>query len=68
VNLETTNRDTNIPLQLQQAFGHADMGIYVDVVNGGTINLGYTVMATWGDSRPSFYGLVMRRQSKRLSR
>jgi uncharacterized protein YcbX len=46
VNLETASRDANIPLQLQQAFGHADMGIYVDVVNGGTINLGDTVMAT----------------------
>ncbi|MBT3534961.1 MAG: MOSC domain-containing protein [Rhodospirillaceae bacterium] len=43
VNLETAGRDANIPLQLQQAFGHADMGIYIDVVKGGTINLGDTV-------------------------
>ncbi|MBL6953412.1 MAG: MOSC domain-containing protein [Alphaproteobacteria bacterium] len=40
VNLETASRDVNIPLQLQQAFGHADMGIYVEVINGGTISLG----------------------------
>ncbi len=43
VNLETATRDVNIPLQLQQAFGHADMGIYLEVVNGGTIRLGDAV-------------------------
>ena len=43
VNLETANRDLNIPLQLQQAFGHADMGIYVEVIQGGTINQGDTI-------------------------
>ena len=43
VNLETANRDVNIPLQLQQAFGHAEMGIYAEVVDGGTINLGDTI-------------------------
>lgn len=43
VNLETADRDVNIPLQLQQAFGHADMGIYVEVINGGMISLGDTV-------------------------
>ncbi|MDP7548340.1 MAG: MOSC domain-containing protein [Alphaproteobacteria bacterium] len=40
VNLETAGRDVNIPLQLQQAFGHGDMGIYVEVVQGGSISLG----------------------------
>lgn len=45
VNLETASRDTNIPLQLQQAFGHADMGIYAEVVKGGAIALGDMVRA-----------------------
>ena len=40
VNLETARRDVNIPLQLKQAFGHVDMGIYVSVINGGTIRQG----------------------------
>jgi len=43
VNLETANRDVNIPLQLKQAFGHVNMGIYVDVVSGGTIRQRDTV-------------------------
>lgn len=43
VNLETATRDANIPLQLQQAFGHADMGIYVEVVKGGTLAVGDTI-------------------------
>ncbi len=43
VNLETASRDTNIPLQLQQAFGHADMGIYLEVIQGGSIKLGDAV-------------------------
>lgn len=45
VNLETAARDANIPLQLQRAFGHGDMGIYIDVVKGGTIRPGDTVTA-----------------------
>jgi hypothetical protein len=45
VNLESASRDANIPLQLQQAFGHADMGIYLEVIQGGAINLGDTVTA-----------------------
>ena len=48
VNLETANRDLNIPLQLQQAFGHADMGIYVEVIQGGTINQGDTITSPIG--------------------
>ena len=45
VNPETAARDANIPLQLQRAFGHGDMGIYIDVVKGGTIRPGDTVTA-----------------------
>ena len=43
VNLESASRDVNIPLQLQKAFGHSDMGIYLDVVSAGTIKPGDTV-------------------------
>jgi uncharacterized protein YcbX len=43
VNPETAERDANIPLQLQRAFGHADMGIYVEVLTAGAISLGDTV-------------------------
>ena len=40
VNPETASRDINIPLHLKQAFGHVDMGIYADVVTGGTMHEG----------------------------
>ncbi|MFP6728405.1 MAG: MOSC domain-containing protein [Alphaproteobacteria bacterium] len=43
VSLETAHRDVNIPLQLKQAFGHVDMGIYVSVIKGGTIRQGDTL-------------------------
>lgn len=40
VNLETTERDMNIPLQIRKAFGHVACGVYVDVTAGGTIRVG----------------------------
>jgi len=40
VNPETASRDINIPRHLKQAFGHVDMGIYADVVKGGTLHQG----------------------------
>ena len=46
VNRETAGRDVNIPLNLKQAFGHVDMGIYADVIKGGTIRLGDTLSIT----------------------
>jgi uncharacterized protein YcbX len=37
VDPETGARDLNIPKALQSAFGHADMGIYARVIEGGTV-------------------------------
>lgn len=36
----TAERDMNLPRALQQAFGHADMGVYARVVNGGRVAAG----------------------------
>lgn len=43
VDPETAERDMNIPRALQQGFGHMDMGIYAEVVHGGTIAASDTV-------------------------
>lgn len=40
VNPETGERDLNLPLALQQGFGHPNMGIYARVVEGGPIAVG----------------------------
>jgi len=37
---DTGIRDLNIPQTLMQAFGHADCGIYTEVIEGGEIALG----------------------------
>jgi uncharacterized protein YcbX len=37
---ETGIRDLNIPQTLMQAFGHADCGVYTQVLEGGTIAVG----------------------------
>ena len=37
VNPDTADKDMNIPLQLRKTYGHFDMGIYVDVIQGGQI-------------------------------
>ena len=36
----TAARDMNIPKALMEAFGHADCGVYADVVGDGTITAG----------------------------
>ncbi|MBL8702629.1 MAG: MOSC domain-containing protein [Alphaproteobacteria bacterium] len=36
----TAARDMNIPRSLQDAFGHADCGVYAEVVSGGAIGVG----------------------------
>ena len=46
VNLETAGRDVNIPLQLQRAFGHSDMGIYAEVTKGGSIAVGDDIVVS----------------------
>jgi uncharacterized protein YcbX len=40
VNPETAERDLNLPLALQQGFGHPNMGIYARVLSGGAIAVG----------------------------
>lgn len=40
VDPESGQRDLNLPLALQQGFRHADMGIYAEVIDGGTIAIG----------------------------
>lgn len=43
VNPETAERDMNIPLTLRKGFGHLDMGVYAEVVEGGEIVTGDSV-------------------------
>ncbi|MEX0298761.1 MAG: MOSC domain-containing protein [Kordiimonas sp.] len=45
VNLETAERDMNIPLQIRKNYGHIDCGVYVDVIKGGTLTVGDTIQA-----------------------
>ena len=40
VNPETAQRDIDLPRELRQAFGHADMGVYAEIVAGGTVRRG----------------------------
>ena len=43
VNPKTAKRDHNLPKALQQAYGHADLGIYARVIEGGGISLGEVI-------------------------
>lgn len=40
VDPESASRDLNIPQTLQRRLGHADCGIYAEVIRGGTIGVG----------------------------
>lgn len=40
VNPATAARDLNVPKALQQGFGHNNMGIYAEVVDGGVVAIG----------------------------
>lgn len=40
VNPATAARDLNIPLTLERAFGHADCGVFAEVIEGGAVNAG----------------------------
>ena len=44
VNPSTAERDLNIPAILQNAFGHAQMGVYAEVIGGGEIIVGDCVV------------------------
>jgi uncharacterized protein YcbX len=44
VNPETAERDLNLPLALQQGFGHPNMGIYARVLTAGPIAVGDAIV------------------------
>jgi uncharacterized protein YcbX len=44
VDPDTAARDLNLPRTLMHAFGHTDCGIYCEVIGGGKIKIGDTVM------------------------
>jgi uncharacterized protein YcbX len=43
VDPETAARDLNIPNTLMQRFGHADCGVYADVIAGGSVTQGQRI-------------------------
>ncbi|HEV7410458.1 MAG TPA: MOSC domain-containing protein [Bradyrhizobium sp.] len=45
VDPDTAARDLNIPHMLMRRFGHADCGVYAEVITGGTIAAGDSVTA-----------------------
>lgn len=46
VNLETGERDIDLPRALQEHYGHRDMGIYAEVTQGGRIAPGDALVVT----------------------
>ncbi|WP_211910718.1 MOSC domain-containing protein [Tardiphaga alba] len=40
VNPDTAQTDIRVPLELRDHYGHADMGIYITVLAGGTLRIG----------------------------
>ena len=40
VNPDTAERDAKPPLWLRKEYGHADMGVYATVLEGGTVAVG----------------------------
>lgn len=45
VNPHTARRDRNPPKQLQDAFGHSDLGVYAEIVANGMVRLGDAIGA-----------------------
>jgi uncharacterized protein len=43
VNLQTAKRDIAIPRLLNEHYGHSDMGVYAEVLSGGTLEVGMPV-------------------------
>lgn len=39
VNLETAQRDLDVPALLDDNYGHSDMGVYAEVIEGGTVTI-----------------------------
>jgi len=46
VNPDSAERDMNVPLTLRKGFGHIDMGVYAEVVEGGEVKTGDEVAET----------------------
>ena len=44
VDPESGARDLNLPLALSENFGHVNMGIYADVIAGGDVSIGETLL------------------------
>jgi uncharacterized protein YcbX len=44
VDPDTAARDLTIPKTLLQTYGHADCGVYAEVITGGTISAGDAIM------------------------
>lgn len=49
VNPETAERDAQPPRWLREHFGHADLGVYAEVLEGGRVSVGDSLEATEGD-------------------
>ena len=45
VDPDTAMRDLDIPRTLMKTYGHADCGVYAEVIAGGTISVGDDVVA-----------------------
>jgi len=45
VNPATARRDVNVPRELMQHFGHNYMGVYAEVLEGGYLAVGDTLLA-----------------------
>lgn len=39
VNLQTATRDIDVPALLDDTYGHSDMGVYAEVIEGGTVKI-----------------------------
>ena len=53
VNPQTAERDLRVPFLLRKHYGHLDMGIYAEIVQGGAIEPGsriLTLKARAGDN------------------
>lgn len=43
VNPMTGKRDVNVPIGIRENFGHGDLGIYAEVIHGGTLHSGASI-------------------------
>lgn len=53
VNPTTSVRDLDVPMSLRDHFGHGDLGIYVEVLRGGTIRAGDEIRPVQDESSGS---------------